>query len=38
MKNFLLITAIFTMMTATAAMSQVKLDEIEQYEIKSYDP
>lgn len=39
MKNFLLLTAAFAiMMVPVAAWSQAKIEEIEQYEIKSYDP
>lgn len=39
MKNFLLSTAAFSMILASSALwSQTKIEEIEQYEIKSYDP
>lgn len=39
MKNFLLLTATFAIMMVPAAVwSQSKIEEIEQYEIKSYDP
>ena len=39
MKNFLLSTAAFSIIMASSALwSQTKIEEIEQYEIKSYDP
>ena len=35
---FLLIATITTLVTSTNVWSQAKIEEIEQYEIRSYDP